>query len=100
MEEDDADMVCCGIGKEYEEEPGRVEKLSHEHADTYVDAAHALKLLIRASGSNSISVYPGNKIGKREVQLNNRVFLMRIYMKLKMAYFGVIILYLSEKQHF
>lgn len=74
MEEHDADMVCCGIGKEYEEEPGRVEKLSHEHADTYVDAAHALKLLIRASGSNSISVYPGNKIGKREVQLNNRVF--------------------------
>ena len=74
MEENDADMVCCGINKEYEEEVGRCEKFSNEHRDVYVDAVHALKLLIRASGSKSISVYPGNKMGKRDIQLKNRVF--------------------------
>lgn len=73
MEENDADMVCCGISKEYEES-GRIEKISHKHIETDVDAAHALKLLIRATGSNSISVYPGNKIGKRNIQLKNRIF--------------------------
>lgn len=74
IEKYDADMVCCGISKEYEEEPERVEKLSHEHVEVYIDAVYALKLLIRVSGSNSILVYPGNKMGKRDVQLKNKIF--------------------------
>lgn len=71
MEEQNADMVCCGISKEFE---GKVEKLSHGHVDVCVDAVYALKLLIAISGSDSISLTVGNKIGKRDIQIKNSVF--------------------------
>lgn len=73
MEDHDADMVCCGISKEFEKEPGRVEKLSHEHIGTCLDAVHTLKLLIKPSTATSISLIPGNKMGKRDVQIENRI---------------------------
>ena len=73
MEDHDADMVCCGISKEFEKESGRVEKLSHEHIGTCLDAVHTLKLLIKPSTATSISLIPGNKMGKRDVQIENRV---------------------------
>lgn len=76
MEEQDADMVCCGISKEYEAEDGtvRVEKLSHKHIDAYVDAIGALNLLLRVSISNSISTMPANKMGKKSIQIEKHIF--------------------------
>lgn len=74
MEENDADMVCCGISKEYVEDSRRVEMLSHEHIDAYVDAVRALKLLISTSASNSISLTVGNKMGKRDIQIKYGIF--------------------------
>lgn len=74
MEEKDVDMVCCGISKEYEEDSRRVEKLSHQHIDVYVDAVRALKLLISTSVSNSISLTVGNKMGKRDIQTKHSIY--------------------------
>ncbi len=74
MEEQDADMVCCGISKEYVDGTGRLEKLSYKHRDSFLDAVCTLKLLIRPSTATGISLIPGNKIGKRDVQIENKVF--------------------------
>ncbi len=74
MEEHDADMVCCGISKEFEKESGKVEKLSNGHIDVYADAVHALKLLISPSLSDSISLTVGNKMGKRDILTKSGVF--------------------------
>lgn len=74
MEEQDADMVCCGISKEYEDGTGWVEKLSHEHIDVCVNAVDALSLLLSISASNSISTMPANKIGRKCVQVENHIF--------------------------
>jgi len=74
MEEKGTDMVCCGISKEYEDGTGRVEKLSYEHNDAYVDAVRALKLLISVSASKSISTMPANKIGRRCIQVEKQIF--------------------------
>lgn len=74
MEEEDADMVCCGVSKEYEDRTGRAEKFSHEHVGAYVDAVGGLKLLLSVSGAEGIMFMPGNKMGKRDVQVENRVF--------------------------
>lgn len=74
MEELDADMVCCGISKEYEDGTGRGEKFSHGHADSYVDAVTVLNLLLSVSASESISTIPANKIGKRCIQVEKHIF--------------------------
>lgn len=74
MEEHDADMVCCGISRECEDGTERVKKFSHEHVDAYVDAVGGLKLLLSVSGAKGIMFMPGNKMGKRDVQVKNRVF--------------------------
>ena len=74
MEENDADMVCCGFYREYEEENGRIEKYSYKHVDTYVGAVQALKLLLSVSASNSISTMLTNKIGRRSLQVKNNIF--------------------------
>ncbi|MCM1426009.1 MAG: glycosyltransferase [Eubacterium sp.] len=75
MEENNADMVCCGISKEYEIEE-RVEKLSNNHLDAYVDAVGALKLLLAVSwsASNSISTMSANKVGKKCLQVEKQIF--------------------------
>lgn len=76
IEEQDADMVCCGISKEYEAEDGtvRVEKLSHKHINAYVNAVEAMSLLLSVSVSKSISTMPANKIGRRCIQVENHIF--------------------------
>ena len=74
MEEYDADMVCCGISKDFEVASGRVVTLCHEHIGTCFDAIHTLKLLIKPSPATGISLIPGNKMGKRDVQKENRIF--------------------------
>ncbi len=74
MEENDADMVCCGFYREYEEENGRVEKYSYKHVDTYVGAVQALKLLLSVSASNSIALISANKIGRKNLQVENNIF--------------------------
>ena len=74
MEENDVDMVCCGISKEYEDGSGRIEQYSNEHQYAHVDAVEALKLLLSVSVPDSISTMLANKIGKKCLQVTNHIF--------------------------